>query len=156
MRVHEDSIGVVVEVGPGYRDTLTSLRRSFTKYVNVYVFPSFEDIDSIRDLRTVCNSLHTEDFNIRLFEMEFDRNEYFDSSIPEEKYTILISKDVFFLTDNWWHHLKDYVITYGQPIVELPPAIAMIRNNTWTKTVIGNFWTSKDITAQSRKAYILI
>lgn len=156
MKIVNKDIAVVVKVSDHdnyVQDTLVTLKRSFEKPINVYIFSGVKDRETKMDLRTICNSLESDDFNIKLIEKAVTFPEEHDFKLIEENFIILVSKSVFFLIDDWHTKMVDYVCNFGQPYYTLGPHVAMFKKSAWQTVANQEFYRS-GVTADSSRAYL--
>lgn len=156
MKIIENNIAVIVNINDNEKyinDTMVTLKRSFSNSVIVYVFSSISTLNKRQEVRTLCNSLDSNEFKIVLIENNFNISHDEQLKLINEKYIIFISHSVFFLIDDWYTKMIDYVVKLGQPYYSLGSCVSMFNRDAWLVAPKNTKRFSVQ-TVESYKAYL--
>jgi hypothetical protein len=148
MRVSDSDIAIVIPIVKANVDKmLASIKRTFKKKVTLYLFSELTIFNDILKLRTICNSLQSEDFIIKLIEHPLRVNTHEDVKYFDEKFIILIEKNIFFIKENWYQEMYDYIVNYGQTNYSFDGYVTMFKKDWWD----GDYFLDKITTIKSGK-----
>lgn len=137
IQVKDRSIAILIPIKTiNVSNMLTSLRRTIDIPVVVYLFSELSQYDDIVKLRTLCNSLQSNDFRIKLLEVSIftDRLGYSEDakSFILEDFIILIKNNLFFIKEKWYQEMYDFIVNFGQKYFSYNAEVTMFKKEWWT------------------------